>query len=304
MTESRTERIDFQATSDPGLLASADRGESHLLTYAQLYDLWERQQWATQEIDFSQDRADWHERFDDDERFQRMYGLSAFFIGEQRVAAELGPMMRAAPDEEMRLFLCTQIADEARHVAFFNRFYSEVGVLASEGLEERLAETSEHLNPEFGVLFDELLRQRIDRLAQVPEDLETLVEAVTIYHMVIEGMLALTGQHFIMDYNERMGTLPGFVKGFTLVARDEHRHVAFGARFLRDMARRDPRHTEAIQRTLAEVAPVADGVLRPKWFEGTDDEPMLFGVSVDETRAFAMKALERRMKVIGLVAAA
>jgi ribonucleoside-diphosphate reductase beta chain len=304
MTESRTERIDFQATSDPGLLASADRGESHLLTYAQLYDLWERQQWATQEIDFSQDRADWHERFDDEERFQRMYGLSAFFIGEQRVAAELGPMMRAAPDEEMRLFLCTQIADEARHVAFFNRFYSEVGVLASEGLEERLAETSEHLNPEFGVLFDELLRQRIDRLAQVPEDLETLVEAVTIYHMVIEGMLALTGQHFIMDYNERMGTLPGFVKGFTLVARDEHRHVAFGARFLRDMARRDPRHTEAIQRTLGEVAPVADGVLRPKWFEGTDDEPMLFGASVEETRAFAMKALERRMKVIGLVAAA
>jgi ribonucleoside-diphosphate reductase beta chain len=233
-----------------------------------------------------------------------MYGLSAFFVGEQRVAAELGPMMRAAPDEDMRLFLCTQIADEARHVAFFNRFYSEVGVLASEGLEERLAETSEHLNPEFGVLFDELLRQRIDRLAQVPEDLETLVEAVTIYHMVIEGMLALTGQHFIMDYNERMGTLPGFVKGFTLVARDEHRHVAFGARFLRDMARRDPRHTEAIQRTLAEVAPVADGVLRPKWFEGADDEPMLFGASVGETRAFAMKALERRMKVIGLVAAA
>src|ERR671921_762171 len=304
MTESRTGRIDFQATSDPALLASADRGESHLLTYQQLYELWERQQWATQDIDFSRDREDWHERFDDDERFQRMYGLSAFFIGEQRVAAELGPMMRAAPDEEMRLFLCIQIADEARHVAFFNRFYSEVGVLQSDGLEERLAETSAHLNPEFGVLFDELLRRRVDRLAQEPEDLETLVEAVTIYHMVIEGMLALTGQHFIMDYNERVGTLPGFVEGFTKVARDEHRHVAFGARFLRDMARRDPRHVAAIQRTLAEVAPAADGVLRPKWFDGADDEPMLFGVSVDETRAFALRALERRMKVIGLVAAA
>ena len=48
----------------------------------------------------------------------------------------------------------------------------------------------------------------------------------------------------------------------------------------------------------------ADGVLRPKWFDGSDDEPMLFGVSVAETRAFALKALERRMKVIGLVAAA
>jgi ribonucleoside-diphosphate reductase beta chain len=304
MTEPRTDRIDFQATSDPGLLASADRGESHLLSYQKLYELWERQQWATQELDFTQDRIDWHERFDEEERFQRMYGLSAFFIGEQRVASELGPMMRAAPEENMRLFLCTQIADEARHVAFFDRFYSEVGVLESVGLEERLEETSAHLNPEFGTLFDEMLRRRVDRLAVEPEDLETLVEAVTIYHMVIEGMLALTGQHFIMDYNERMGTLPGFVRGFTLVARDEHRHVAFGARFLRDMARRDPRFVDAIQRALGEVAPVADGVLRPKWFEGADDEPMLFGASVDETRAFAMKALERRMKVIGLVAAA
>src|SRR5215216_882497 len=273
-------REDLAATSDPALQSAADRGEAHLLSYNELYRLWERQQWSVYALDFSQDRVDWHERIPPDERFQRMYGLSSFFVGEQRVASELGPMMRAAPDEEMRIFLCTQIADEARHVAFFNRFYSEVGVLSSDGLEERLAETSEHLNPEFGVLFDELLRQRVDRLAQEPEDLETLVEAVTIYHMVIEGMLALTGQHFITDYNERMGTLPGFVKGFTLVARDEHRHVAFGARFLRDMARRDPSHTEAIQRALAEVAPVADAVLRPKWFDGTDDEPMLFGVSV------------------------
>jgi ribonucleoside-diphosphate reductase beta chain len=304
MREPRTDRIDFQATSDPALMASADRGESHLLTYRALYELWERQQWSTQELDFTQDRIDWHERFDDEERFQRMYGLSAFFVGEQRVAAELGPIMRAAPEEPMRIFLCTQIADEARHVAFFDRFYSEVGVLRSSALEDRLAETSEHLNPEFGTLFDEMLRGRVDRLAAEPEDLETLVEAVTLYHMVIEGMLALTGQHFIMDYNERMGTLPGFVRGFTLVARDEHRHVAFGARFLRDMAQQDPRYSEAIQRTLAEVAPVADGVLRPKWFAGSDDEPMLFGVSVAETRAFAMKALERRMKVIGLVAAA
>jgi ribonucleoside-diphosphate reductase beta chain len=301
---SRTERVDFKATSDPALLAASDRGESHLLGYRQLYELWERQQWATQELDFSEDRVDWQERFDDEERFQRMYGLSAFFVGEQRVASELGPMMRAAPEEEMRLFLCTQIADEARHVAFFDRFYAEVGVLESDELQGRLDETSAHLNPEFDVLFDELLRARVDRLAREPEDLGTLVEAVTIYHMVIEGMLALTGQHFIMDYNERMGTLPGFVRGFTLVARDEHRHVAFGARFLRDMTRRDPRHADAIQRVLAEVAPAADGVLRPKWFEGADDEPMLFGVSVDETRAFALKALERRMKVIGLVAAA
>ncbi len=293
----RTERADFQATTDPAVMESADRGQVELLSYGQLYSLWERQHWAVQDIDFTQDRIDWHERIPEEERFQRMYGLSSFFIGEQRVAEELGPMMRACPQEDMRIFLCTQIADEARHVQFFDRFYSEVGVLESDNLADRLEETSAHLNPEFGTLFDEMLKSRVDRLAAEPEDLETLVEAVTLYHMVIEGMLALTGQHFIIDYNESVGTLPGFVEGFNNVARDEHRHVAFGARFLREMAERDGRYAEAIQRTLVECGPAADGVLQPPWAEeGTD----LFGVSIEETRAFAMKALDRRMKVIGL----
>jgi ribonucleoside-diphosphate reductase beta chain len=294
----RTERPDFQATSDPGLLESADRGEVNLLSYEQLYNLWERQQWATQDLDFTQDRIDWHERIPEEERFQRMYGLSSFFIGEQKVAEELGPMMRAAPTEEMRIFLCTQIADEARHVRFFNRFYDEVGVLESSNLQDRLAETSEHVNPEFNELFDEMLKRRVDRLAERPEDLEMLVEAVTLYHMVIEGMLALTGQHFIIEYNEEVGTLPGFVEGFSNIARDEHRHVAFGARFLREMAKADPKYGDAITRTLAEVAPIADGVLQPKWY--VEGETEVLGATMEETRAFAMKALERRLKVIGL----
>ena len=293
----RTDREDFQATRDPAVMASADAGEVNLLGYAELYHLWERQQWATQDIDFTQDRIDWHERIPPDERFQRMYGLSSFFIGEQKVADELGPIMRAAPDEEMRIFLCTQIADEARHVAFFNRFYEEVGVLEADDLGGRLSETSAHLSPNFVTLFDEMLHSRVDRLAREPEDLETLVEAITLYHMVIEGMLALTGQHFIINYNEDQGTLPGFVQGFNNVARDEHRHVAFGARFLRDMAQRDGRYRDAIQRTLVECGPAADGVLAPPWYE---DGMEVFGVSLEETREFAMKALERRLKVIGL----
>jgi len=302
-SQPRTERLDYRATSDPALSGS----DVKLLGYRELYELWERQQWATQDIDFTQDRIDWHERIPPDERVQRMYGLSSFFVGEQKVATELAPLMRAVPDEEMRIFLCTQIADEARHVAFFDRFYREVGVLEADSLDGRLAETVRHVNPEFNELFDELLGARVRRLTDEPEDLEAAVEFVTIYHMVIEGMLALTGQHFIMDYNEQQGTLPGFVEGFTNVARDEHRHVAFGARFLRDMARRDARYGAAIQRTLVEVAPVADAVLKPRWMNElgiADDDTELFGVSVEETRAFAMRCLQRRLKVIGLSAAA
>jgi ribonucleoside-diphosphate reductase beta chain len=294
-----SEREDFLATSDPALQPSADRGEAHLLTYRQLYELWERQQWATQDLDFGQDKVDWHERIPDDEKVQRLFGLSAFFIGEQRVTDELGPIMRACPTEEQRIFLSTQIADEARHVQFFNRFFAETGVLdGTDGVAERLRALEENLTDSFGELFDRMLRRRVDRLAAEPEDSEMLVEAVTLYHMIIEGALALTGQHYIIEYNTRVGTLPGFVEGFSNVARDEHRHIAFGVRFLIDMVRGDPRHREAMQRTMAEALPVADQVLDPPWPEEEDSE--LFGASREETHDFAAQALTRRLKVIGL----
>ena len=296
-------REDFLATSDPALQESADRGEAKLLSYRDLYLLWERQQWSTQDLDFSRDRTDWHERIDPEERFQRMYGLSAFFIGEQKVADELGPIMRAAPTEAQRIFLSTQIADEARHVRFFDRFFSEVGVLeGADELRQRLEALDQHLNDAFRTLFDDLLKSRVDRLGSEPGDRDALVEAVTLYHMAIEGMLALTGQHFIIDYNERMGTLPGFVEGFSNVARDEHRHIAFGVRFLTDCVQEDDRYREVIQRMLEQAIPVADQVIDPPWAEEDDYE--LFGVSREETHAFAAKCLSRRLKVIGLMPAA
>jgi ribonucleoside-diphosphate reductase beta chain len=296
---SRTTREDYKATSDPALQEAADRGKAQLLSYPELYMLWERQQWLTQELDFSQDRRDWHEKFDDDERYQRMYGLSSFFIGEQKVAEELGPIMRAAPTEEQRIFLCTQIADEARHVRFFERFYQEVGVYDSDELSSLLDQTSEHLNDSFNVLFDEMLKSRVNRLAEEPGDTEALVEAITLYHMVIEGMLALTGQHFIMEYNTEQGVLPAFVEGFQNVARDEHRHVAFGTAFLQEKAVEEPRYMAAIQRTLEESLPVADKVLSPPWAQDDDDFEM-FGYTLAETREFAGTALTRRLKFIGL----
>lgn len=294
------EREGFLATGDPALQEGADRGQVTLLDYSELYELWERQQWATQELDFSQDRVDWHERIPAEERIQRMFGLSAFFIGEQRVTDELGPIMRAAPTEEQRIFLSTQIADEARHVRFFNRFYSEVGVLdGADGLAARQRETEPHLNAAFGELFDGMLHRRIDRLAAEPGDTVALVEAITLYHMVIEGVLALTGQHFIIGYNEDVGTLPGFVEGFGKVARDEHRHVAFGARFLTEMAAVDERYRDAVRRTIAESLPIAERVLDPPW-AGEDEDWETFGGTKEETHAFAAQCLSRRLKAIGL----
>jgi ribonucleoside-diphosphate reductase beta chain len=187
-------------------------------------------------------------------------------------------------------------------VRFFDRFFSEVGVLeGADELRERLDALDQHLNVAFRTLFDELLKSRVDRLGSDPDDRDTMVEAIALYHMVIEGMLALTGQHFIIDYNERRGTLPGFVEGFSNVARDEHRHIAFGVRFLSDCVREDERYRGVIQKMLEESIPVADKVIDPPWDE--EDDLEFFGVSREDTHAFAAQCLSRRLKVIGLMPA-
>ena len=124
-----------------------------------------------------------------------------------------------------------------------------------------------------------------------------LVEAVTLYHMIIEGAWlspASTSSSSTTPSRHAAGVRRGLHK----VARDEHRHIAFGVRFLTDMAQEDPKYRDAMQRMMGEALPIADGVLDPPWAEDEDLE--MFGVSRDETHAFAAQCLTRRLKVIGL----
>jgi ribonucleoside-diphosphate reductase beta chain len=83
------------------------------------------------------------------------------------------------------------------------------------------------------------------------------------------------------------------------VARDEHRHIAFGVRFLTDCVNEDERYRELIQKMLGQAIPVADKVIDPPWPEEEDLD--LFGATREETHAFAAQCLTRRLKVIGLV---
>jgi ribonucleoside-diphosphate reductase beta chain len=129
--------------------------------------------------------------------------------------------------------------------------------------------------------------------------MDTKVEFVTNYHMVIEGTLALTGQHFMLDYYEKKELLPGFQEGFGNIARDEHRHVAYGTWFLQQKCAEDPRYIKRVQDTLTELLPLAAGVLVPKGYAVGDDYEF-FGYTSEEQAAFAYSALSRRLKVIGV----
>jgi ribonucleoside-diphosphate reductase beta chain len=284
---------------DPGTLATEEQASKiQLLDPQQLYQLWERQHWLSHEIDFAEDRDHWR-NLTDEERDWFVWGLASFFIGEERVTTQFSGLVMAYEDESEEAFLTTQQVDEARHSQFFDRFYREVIEIEGDTWEERLGRVREELNDAFVKLFDEVLVEANQRLVANPADPEAKVDYVTTYHMVIEGTLALTGQHFITDYLERNELLPGFCEGFKKVARDEHRHVAYGTWFLKEKcANGEAANADRMRSCLQELLPTASGVLVPK---GADPENWtLLDYSAEEVNEFAFKALSRRLKAIGV----
>lgn len=283
---------------DPGTLESEEQARDlRLLTPQQLYEMWERQHWLSQEIDFSVDRRDWS-GLSGEEKEQVIWGLSSFFIGEERVTTQFSGIVMAYEDESEESYLTTQQVDEARHMQFFDRFYREVVGVNEPEFSERLARVRRELNDAFVRLFDEELTAAAKALIEDPSDVGAKVDFVTTYHMVIEGSLALTGQHFITDYFEKQEILPGFVEGFRNVARDEHRHVAYGAWYLKRAIARDPALAERMRAKLFELLPIAAGVLVPKGVDPSAPWELL-GYSSQEVNEFAFKALSRRLRAIG-----
>jgi ribonucleoside-diphosphate reductase beta chain len=283
---------------DPGTLTSEDQASRiQLLTPQQLYELWEKQHWLSHEIDFSLDKVHWA-NLTDEERDYFVWGLAAFFIGEERVTTQFSGLVMAYEDESEEAFLTTQQVDEARHSQFFDRFYREVIGIDDPTWEQRLGRVREELNDSFVKLFDEVLVEANQRLIADPGSLEAKVDFCTTYHMVIEGTLALTGQNFITTYLENNDLLPGFVDGFKKVARDEHRHVAYGTWFLKEKCGGDEAMGSRMRATLHELLPVASGVLVPKGADPNDWE--MLGYTSAEVNEFAFKALSRRLKAIGV----
>jgi ribonucleoside-diphosphate reductase beta chain len=283
---------DVATISDDSQLRSVQ-----LMDPQQLYELWERQSWQSHTIDLAPDVEHW-QRMTEEERGHLAWLLSSFFIGEERVTTQFTGLVAAYESQGEEAFLATQQVDEARHAQHFNRFYRDV--VGYDGtFDERLRRAREHLNDAFLVLFDGHLVDACRRLLRDPLDLDAKVDFVVAYHMVIEGTLALTGQEFITRYLEEHELLPGFVEGFRSIARDEHRHVAYGTWFLQSKLREQPELAQRMQDKLAELLPIAAGVLVPPGLQLGDSYELL-GYSSDEVNEYAFTALSRRLKVIGV----
>ncbi len=262
----------------------------------ELYRLWERQNWASHQIELDRDRRDW-DSMPEWERDSMLWGLSAFFVGEERVTNQFSGLVMAAEDKHEEAFLLTQHVDEARHAQHFNRLYEEVFDYDGS-FEDRLTLARANLSDAYFTLFDGHLVDAHSALLSDPGSIEAKVDFITVYHMVIEGTLALTGQRFQSERLKRRGILPGHLDAFMRIAQDEHRHVAYGTWFLQQKAR-DPELARRVQDKLAQTLPSAAGVLVPPGYQ-LGDEYQYLGYSSQEMNEFAFTALSRRLKVIGI----
>ncbi|HZA59219.1 MAG TPA: SCP2 sterol-binding domain-containing protein [Solirubrobacterales bacterium] len=288
------------ASSEPGDPGESKRQPGGLMSYEQLYALWERQNWRAHELDFSADREHWLAT-PSDAQVDTLHSFGSFYVGEERVTADLAPFLLAAPSGEVEAFLATQLVDEMRHAVFFDRFMAEVMALEADDLRSRLRKIEEELLTQrpWHFLFDDSLRDIADRIKAQPDDLKLFVEGIVTYHMVTEGVLAMPGQRILIQYTGDHKIYPGFNKGFRLVEQDEHRHIAFGVRFLKDVCEERPEMKQVIVDRLCELLPEAAKVFVPPQ-ETNSRAYWSYGQHSSQVYGFAYQALNRRMKMIGV----
>jgi Ribonucleotide reductase, small chain/SCP-2 sterol transfer family len=268
------------------------------VTYEDLYKRWEGGNWSAYDIDFSADAAGWAS-LSDIQRRSAMWIYSMFFYGEDRVADTLAPYVSAAPTEEQSYFLATQQVDEVRHSIFFHRFFKEVIGVGGDSIHDTLASTLPQLNWGYMGVFD-----RLDRMAvELRKDtsLPKYAQAITLYHLIVEGSLAQPGQHFIEDFFASEETMPGFSAGMINVSRDEQRHIGFGVKVLSELlAPEHPASAEcraAVVELLREVLPYSPAVFRPPNLDRAYTE--CYGFSLEDIYAFGLKLVRQRWRTIG-----
>jgi ribonucleotide reductase beta subunit family protein with ferritin-like domain len=267
------------------------------ISYADLYARWERGNWRATEIDFTADRAHWHEGFSELERKAALWNYSMFFHGEDAVADDLAPFIDAAPREEQKYFLATQQVDEARHAIFFKRFMEEVVGVGDGSIAGSLRAVEPELTWGFRKTFEML--DEITGVLRKDRSRTALARAVAMYHFIVEASLAQPGQHFIQDYLERKDVLPGFREGMHHVAQDEQRHIGFGVKLLHDLAKEDPVEVpEAVADLLREVFPVSVAVFVPPGWNRAYTE--CFGFTLEEIYTEGARSFESKLRMAGL----
>lgn len=264
-----------------------------------LYRLWEEHNWSARNLDFRQDTLDWREKITEQQRTAILWNYAMFLDGEESVTVTLAPFLNAVARYEDRIYLATQIADEARHHVFFDRFLREVCQIGQD-YQSTLEATRPHLSWGYQKVFTELDRVS-DALRRNPTSSQLLAQGITLYHLVIEGMLAHTGQYYLRDFSRKNACLPGFEQGINMTARDESRHIAFGIQLLHELIAHEQSCKAVAIKTLNRVLPWAAGVFVPP---GQDWSYITcLGYTPQEIFAFGLRSISTKLRRAGILPA-
>ena len=264
----------------------------------QLYLDWEHAHWAAQDIDLSRDPSDWA-GLEEGERNLLYFALSSLMVAEERISTQFCGLVLAQDDEEEGSYLSTQLVDEVRHMQFYARFQDEV-IADPATIAAHVERSREVLGEPFKQIFDEALVQAHDRLLADPGDREAKVDFVTIYHMILEGTLGIVTSHFLLDLLREREFLPGFVDGYSRIAADEQRHIAYGTWFLREAVAADPAMADVVSDRIRQLLPaVAETVSPPS--EGAFDALGVDDGALAEFGLGALTAARAHRRLAGLI---
>ncbi|WP_409305609.1 R2-like ligand-binding oxidase [Peribacillus sp. SCS-155] len=200
--------------------------------------------WDPAAIDLTQDKMDF-ESLDQDLKDYLIHFCTGFLDAEENVALKFCPWIMLGSTTEEQAFLSTQLLEEFKHTEFFMRYFSEVlGRERISGVKNLVQQK-----------LDDRARQMLDALEAGLEEREAaLVEGLTHYQGIIEGVQAMSGYEVFEAVYGSKGLFPGLAEGFARIKEDEGRHVGFGLRMLKLLSR-NPQHAERIRAIFDEYLP-------------------------------------------------
>ena len=193
-----------------------------------------RSQWNPEAIDLLPDARTWQDL--PAERRRRLKTiLAGFRVGEDAVSEHIRPFADAAREATlasqeslMAWVFFLQRRDEDRHAQFFDRVAAEVLGLPGDTPAERREAAKPHAPA--GVI--ELFEARLpETAAELAAGRTGLAEGVSLYHLLLEGVVFFAGQHALLE-DLADDALPGVRAGLERVQLDERWHVGFGLRCL------------------------------------------------------------------------
>ena len=193
--------------------------------------------------------------------------VALFGAGEEAVTEDLAPLTIAMDDINDQMFVASQVYEEAKHTAFFDRYWREVinPVAEHYDIEVTAPTDDRYFMPAYEQLFDDT-EAAMHRLLE--EDTpENRVRAFCHYHLAVESVLAQTGYYGITSsFSERgddllvddapdFPNLAGLVRGVGFIRSDEGRHVGFGMYHVQEHLANDGVDESVVQDVLQEQMP-------------------------------------------------